>query len=105
MVKKEAIIKAVNGLHVRPASTFVKKAKEYSSEITIESDGKSVSGKSLFRLQTLELSAGKKLLICAEGEDEEIAASELAELIESFKEWILEGFKLWLYRAKEYPEE
>ncbi len=45
MVKKEAIIKAVNGLHVRPASTFVKKAKEYSSEITIESDGKSVSGK------------------------------------------------------------
>ncbi len=27
MVKKEAIIKAVNGLHVRPASTFVKKLK------------------------------------------------------------------------------
>ena len=85
MVKKEATIKAVNGLHVRPASTFVKKAKEYNSNITIEADNKSVNGKSLFRLQTLELSFGKKLLVCAEGDDEEKAAGELAELLESFK--------------------
>ncbi|ACH94791.1 HPr family phosphocarrier protein [Borrelia recurrentis] len=86
MVKKEATIKAVNGLHVRPASTFVKKAKEYASDITIEADRKSVSGKSLFRLQTLELSYGKKLMVCAEGDDEERAVNELVELIESFKE-------------------
>ncbi|AHE62874.1 HPr family phosphocarrier protein [Borrelia parkeri] len=86
MVKKEATINAVNGLHVRPASTFVKKAKEYVSDITIEADGKSVSGKSLFRLQTLELSSGKKLVVCADGDDEEKAVTELVELIESFKE-------------------
>ncbi|UER67720.1 HPr family phosphocarrier protein [Borrelia sp. BU AG58] len=86
MVKKEATIRAINGLHVRPASTFVKRAKEYVSDITVEADGKSVSGKSLFRLQTLELSSGKKVLICADGDDEEKAASELSELIESFKE-------------------
>ncbi|WP_024654825.1 HPr family phosphocarrier protein [Borrelia hispanica] len=86
MVKKEATIKAVNGLHVRPASTFVKKAKEYASDVTIEADGKSVSGKSLFRLQTLELSSGKKLMVCADGDDEERAVNELVELIESFKE-------------------
>ncbi|AHH12578.1 Phosphocarrier protein HPr [Borrelia hermsii YBT] len=86
MVKREATIKAVNGLHVRPASTFVKKAKEYTSDITIEADGKSVSGKSLFRLQTLELSSGKKLMVCAQGDDEEKAVAELVELIESFKE-------------------
>ncbi|AWG42923.1 phosphocarrier protein HPr [Candidatus Borreliella tachyglossi] len=86
MVKKEATIKAINGLHVRPASTFVKRAKEYISDVSIEADGKSVSGKSLFRLQTLELSVGKKLLVCADGADEERAANELAELIESFKE-------------------
>ncbi|AAX17063.1 HPr family phosphocarrier protein [Borrelia hermsii] len=86
MVKREATIKAVNGLHVRPASTFVKKAKEYTSDITIEADGKSVSGKSLFRLQTLELSSGKKLMVCAQGDDEEKAVTELVELIESFKE-------------------
>ncbi|WP_434756917.1 HPr family phosphocarrier protein [Borrelia puertoricensis] len=86
MVKKEATINAVNGLHVRPASTFVKKAKEYASDITIEADGKSVSGKSLFRLQTLELSSGKKLVVCADGDDEEKAVTDLVELIESFKE-------------------
>ncbi|AHH10740.1 Phosphocarrier protein HPr [Borrelia coriaceae ATCC 43381] len=63
-----------------------KKAKEYVSDITIEADGKSVSGKSLFRLQTLELSSGKKLVVCAEGDDEEKAVNELVELIESFKE-------------------
>ncbi|ETZ18702.1 Phosphocarrier protein HPr [Borrelia duttonii CR2A] len=63
-----------------------KKAKEYASDITIEADGKSVSGKSLFRLQTLELSSGKKLMVCAEGDDEERAVNELVELIESFKE-------------------
>ncbi|AHH03552.1 Phosphocarrier protein HPr [Borrelia nietonii YOR] len=86
MVKREATIKAVNGLHVRPASTFVKRAKEYASDVTIEADGKSVSGKSLFRLQTLELSSGKKLMVCAQGDDEEKAVTELVELIESFEE-------------------
>ena len=52
----------------------------------MEADGKSVSGKSCFCLQTLELSSGKKILVCADGDDEERAATELAELIESFKE-------------------
>ena len=56
MYEKSVVITAENGLHTRPAAQFVKEAKEFQSEITVVSGGKSASAKSLFKLQTLGLS-------------------------------------------------
>ena len=50
MFEKSVVITAENGLHTRPAAQFVKEAKEFQSEITVVSGGKSASAKSLFKL-------------------------------------------------------
>ena len=59
MYEKSVVITAENGLHTRPAAQFVKEAKEFQSEITVVSGGKSASAKSLFKLQTLGLEPSK----------------------------------------------
>ena len=73
MFQQEVTITAPNGLHTRPAAQFVKEAKGFTSEITVTSNGKSASAKSLFKLQTLAISA--------EGEDEQKAVEHLVKLM------------------------
>ena len=60
MFQQEVTITAPNGLHTRPAAQFVKEAKGFTSEITVTSNGKSASAKSLFKLQTLGLTQGNR---------------------------------------------
>ena len=74
-------ITAPNGLHTRPAAQFVKEAKGFTSEITVTSNGKSASAKSLFKLQTLGLTQGTVVTISAEGEDEQKAVEHLVKLM------------------------
>ena len=63
MFQQEVTITAPNGLHTRPAAQFVKEAKGFTSEITVTSNGKSASAKSLFKLQTLGLTQGTVVTI------------------------------------------
>ncbi|MBN3908312.1 MAG: phosphocarrier protein Hpr [Nostoc sp. NMS1] len=81
MKQQEVTITAPNGLYTRPAAQFVKEAKGFSSEITIISNGKNASAKSLFKLQTIGLDQGTVVTISAEGEDEEQAVEHLVKLM------------------------
>lgn len=81
MYKQDVTITAPNGLHTRPAAQFVKEAKAFNSEITVTSNGKSTSAKSLFKLQTLGLTQGTVITISADGEDEQTAVEHLVKLI------------------------
>lgn len=81
MFSKEVTITAPNGLHTRPAAQLVKEAKQFNSDITISSNGKSASAKSLFKLQTLGLTKGTVITLSAEGDDEQKAVEHLADLI------------------------
>ncbi len=81
MKEKEVAVVPEEGLHARPAALFVKTAKAYSSDIKVLKDGKEANAKSSLSLMTLGAKQGDKLLIRAEGEDEETAVEELAELI------------------------
>ncbi|PLK59276.1 HPr family phosphocarrier protein [Candidatus Palibaumannia cicadellinicola] len=81
MYQQEVMITAPNGLHTRPATQFVKEAKGFNSEITVTSNGKSVSAKSLFKLQTLGLTQGTIITITAKGEDEKTAVEHLVKLM------------------------
>ncbi|WP_343189987.1 HPr family phosphocarrier protein [Buchnera aphidicola] len=85
MLTKETKIKLKNGLHIRPASLFVKEAKKFISKITITLNKKTVNAKSLFKLQTLELEYGKKITITAIGKDEKTAISHLIKFISNLK--------------------
>ena len=79
MFQQEVTITAPNGLHTRPAAQFVKEAKGFTSEITVTSNGKSASAKSL--LQTLGLTQGTVVTLSAEGEDEQKAVEHLVKLM------------------------
>ena len=46
---KDVVITAPSGLHTRPAAEFVKAAKQFASDITVTSGGKSASAKSLYK--------------------------------------------------------
>ena len=78
---KDVVITAPSGLHTRPAAEFVKAAKQFASDITVTSGGKSASAKSLFKLQTLGLTQCTNITITAEGEDEQKAVDFLVDLI------------------------
>ncbi|MBK4775496.1 HPr family phosphocarrier protein [Candidatus Pantoea edessiphila] len=85
MFQKEITINLLNGLHTRPAAQFVKQAKNFQSDITIISQGKSANAKSLFKLQTLGLSFGSVIILKAEGIDEQIAVEHLTNFINELK--------------------
>jgi len=78
-------LKIVNplGLHARPAALFVKAATRYESDITVEKDGNTVSGKSIMGLMTLEVGVGSVLRVTAEGPDAEEALAELQHLVDN----------------------
>ena len=81
MFEKQVTITAPNGLHTRPAAQFVKEAKEFTSDITVSSNGNRASAKSLFKLQTLGLTQGTVVTIAAEGADEKNAVEHLVKLM------------------------
>ncbi|OOE90948.1 phosphocarrier protein Hpr [Salinivibrio sharmensis] len=85
MYQKQVEITAENGLHTRPAAQFVKEAKGYDAEITVESNGKSASAKSLFKLQTLGLTKGTKVTISAEGAQAQQAVDHLVKLMDELE--------------------
>ncbi|CCO23404.1 HPr family phosphocarrier protein [Maridesulfovibrio hydrothermalis] len=85
MAEKTITIQAEDGLHVRPASEFVKMAKGFESDIKVTLNGKSASAKSLFKLQLLELVKGAELLIEATGSDEQEAVETLSDFLVSLK--------------------
>ncbi|WP_225639136.1 phosphocarrier protein Hpr [Candidatus Profftia sp. (ex Adelges kitamiensis)] len=85
MFQQKVTITAPNGLHTRPAAHFVKEAKGFTSEITLTSNSKSASAKSLFKLQTLGLAQGTVVTISATGADEQKAVEYLVKLIAELK--------------------
>lgn len=77
MVSKEIIIKNVSGLESKPAAMFIQKASNYKSSIWLEKGERKANAKSLLGVLSLGIGAGSKVVIIAEGEDEESAVNEL----------------------------
>lgn len=80
--KIEVEIKNKAGLHARPSSLFVQTASEYDSDINVICDDEEVNGKSIMGLMLLAAEQGRKLILEADGEDEEQMLEALKNLIE-----------------------
>lgn len=65
------------GIHARPAGFLSRLAKEFSSEIIIEKDGKKVNASKLMMLMSLGVKRGDTVLVTISGEDEEEAEKQL----------------------------
>jgi len=86
MVEKEAVVVPEAGLHARPAVLFVKEAKSYGSDIVVIKDGVEANAKSSLKLMTLGAKHGDKVVIRAEGEDEEAAVDALVAILSEEEE-------------------
>ena len=73
MVTKEVIVKNSTGLHARPATL-------------LEYNGKKANVKSLIGVLSLGVSKDANVKVIASGDDEALAAEEIAKLIENLEE-------------------
>ena len=73
MVSKEVIVNNGTGLHARPATLLVKKASSFKSDVSIG-------------VLSLGVTKGANITVTASGDDETLAAEEIAKLIETLED-------------------
>lgn len=83
MKELKVTLKNEEGLHARPAAMFVRAANQFTSDITIVSDGDEVNGKSIIGIMSLGLYSGQETTLQADGADEAEAVEYLANFIEN----------------------
>ena len=71
-------IKDELGVHARPAGLLV---KQYASKVTIEKDGKTCDMRKLMAVMGLGIKQGETITVTVEGEDETVAAEEIAAFL------------------------
>jgi phosphocarrier protein HPr len=81
MIEKETTVGPEEGLHARPAKEFVKKAKQFKSDIKVIKGKREANAKSPIKLMTLGAKKDEKITIRAEGDDAEEAVEALVELV------------------------
>jgi len=69
------------GLHARAAAKFVHTATQYSSQIKVSRDGRTMDGKSIMGILLLSAGAGTRVVISADGQDESDAIDALCRLV------------------------
>lgn len=83
MLERHLIMSHAAGLHARPASLFVQKAKSFQSAITLHTENKQGDAKSILSVLGLGIRQDTPFTLRADGEDEALAIKALTELIES----------------------
>lgn len=82
MKKIEYKIKNPEGIHARPVILLVNQFRQFSCNITVEKDGKTVNAKEIFALMSLGIKQNDVITITFEGEDEKKAAKAIKNFIE-----------------------
>jgi len=83
MCSREVVINNQIGLRARPATFFIQKANEFKCSIQVEREERRVNAKSLLGVLSLGIVKGTKVLLIADGADENEALSALVELVNS----------------------
>ena len=71
------------GLHARPASLFVQRAKRFTSDIRVKFGETVANAKCILSILTLGVNQGGVITIYAQGEDEDQAIAGLIELVKN----------------------
>ena len=86
MQQIELSIMNPTGLHTRPGTAFVRLAKTFACDVTIQKKDKTANAKSLVKLLQIGISQGDTVTITCEGSDETAAAEQLSQFIRDLKE-------------------
>lgn len=71
------------GLHARAAAKLVQLANQFSARITVEKEGELADAKSIMEVLMLAAAKDSRVIITAEGKDEDVALDEIRRLIEN----------------------
>lgn len=82
MTTKQFTIISEVGLHARPATVFVQKASQYTSDIELEYNDKKVNVKSIMGVMSLGLTKDESFYLHINGDDEAEALAGIEELFE-----------------------
>lgn len=80
-IEKKLIIKNRQGLHARPAATFVQIANKYESDVIVKKGKQEVNGKSIMGLMMLAAGKGSWIHLKIDGPDAKQALEELEMLV------------------------
>lgn len=83
MIEETLTIVNRAGLHTRPAAMLVKLASTFSSDIYLVKDGFHVNAKSIIGVMTLAAECGSKVVLQADGSDEQEASAAIINLFTS----------------------
>lgn len=83
MIQRELVIQNKLGLHARAAAKFVKCASGFRCDIQVGKDAMTVNGKSIIGVLLLAAPQGSRILVIADGEDEQAAVDALGALVDS----------------------
>jgi phosphocarrier protein NPr len=81
IISQEVTICNKLGLHARAATKLAQLSLKFSAKVTIELAGKEADASSIMALMLLAGGQGKMVKISAEGEDAQLALSEICQLI------------------------
>ncbi len=73
MVKKSLVVNMDQKANPMPIAMLVQVASQYESSIYVDDDSKRVNAKSIMGMMTLGLANGLKLVVTADGSDEQQA--------------------------------
>lgn len=70
-----------NGLHVRPAANFSRRARRFRSNVRLLKNNNSYDGKNVYDLLGMCVSKGETVCLVTDGEDERAAFSVLSAML------------------------
>ncbi len=83
MTTKEITINIPNGLEARPVALLVQVASQYECSIHVSSNEKRVNAKSIMGMMSMGISTGEKVIVSADGPDEEAALENIEKYLSS----------------------
>jgi len=83
MVEREVAIINKWGIHARPAAQLAQRASKFKAEIKLRRLNLEVNAKSIMGVLMLAAEMGSKIIIIAEGPDENEALQAIADVIQS----------------------
>jgi phosphocarrier protein len=83
LLRKKIIVKNKQGLHARPAASFVQIANKFDAKVTVKHGNEEVNGKSIMGILMLGAGKGSSIIIEAEGDDAHSALAELEKIVTS----------------------
>ena len=77
MKKEKIILQNETGLHARQEGEIVKLASTFKCDVNIAANGRTVNAKSILAIMSLGIKENTEIEIECNGEDEEVAMSEI----------------------------